>query len=95
MKSNPNLNYLNIAHTTVSDAVLLDIVSKCRSLIELDISRCQYLTEQGIVEAIQQAPKLKLIKIAHCNISTDTMKALQIEQPNILISSELQDELTE
>lgn len=78
---------LNLSRTAVSDNALLEICTRLSDLRNLDLTRCQNLSEQGIVEAIQQSNSLRQINITACPLPPITIEGLRQKMPNINIIS--------
>lgn len=59
-KSLPYLAVLNVSRSNITDAALIEIVTRCRDLVSIDISKCPHLTKKGI-QAIARSKKLTII----------------------------------
>jgi F-box/leucine-rich repeat protein 2/20 len=73
----PQLAFLNLARTSISDAALIDVVTKCRLLRELNINRCDEVSEKGILQAVLHAPALKELKFSKDYLSAETVKKIK------------------
>lgn len=65
---NKNLVNLNLARTDLSDLPLIDIANKCVRLLTLDLTRCEKISEKGLLEAVRAAKALKELSIINCKI---------------------------
>jgi F-box/leucine-rich repeat protein 2/20 len=74
----PHLAFLNLARTSISDAALIDIVTKCRKLRELNINRCDEISEKGILQTVLHAPSLKELKLSKNYLSVETVKNIKV-----------------
>lgn len=84
-KSLPRLTNLSLARCSISDSALLEIATRCRSLINLNLYRCDQLTERGLRELAKHARVLKELNLIHCNITPDTIHAIQLKHPYLHI----------
>ena len=50
-----DLSHLNISRTLISDAALIEIMSSCKNLYTLDISRCTELLKRGFWRGLETA----------------------------------------
>lgn len=65
----------------ISDSGLVDVITRCRQLVTLDLSRCPDLTDKGITDAVRNASNLKTINISQCNISKISVKNIRTLRP--------------
>ncbi|MGA8163481.1 MAG: hypothetical protein WB791_00460 [Waddliaceae bacterium] len=73
----PQVIFLNLARSNISDASLVDLAMHCRDLVHVDLSRCLYVTDEGVAQAVRHAPSLQTLVIARSNISQETIRQLQ------------------
>lgn len=72
----PNLSILNISRTSISDAALIDIMTRCKNLYSLDISRCESTSDKGVLEGIRSCPSLKTINISASGLTKNGIKSI-------------------
>lgn len=77
----PELAFLNVARTYISDAAIIDVASRCRMLRSLDVTRCVSITEKGIIQTVRQATKLRELVITGCNISDAAISRIREQYP--------------
>lgn len=87
-KYNPGLTVLNLARTQISDLPLIDIATNSRFLNKINISRCEFITEGGVLELLRNARELREVNIVHCDISKEGVAALRKRFPYVKIISE-------
>lgn len=80
-----SLAVLNVARCNISDGLLLEIVSRCRSLRVLDLSRCLDITAKGLSHLVSQASSLQRLILRRSNISPDTIQQLKQIRPALTI----------
>lgn len=76
-KLSPNLARLDLSRTLITDAVLIDLMTKCTNLYSLDLSRCYQLTARAITEGIRNCPGLKKIYLNHTSLNEEEKKRIQ------------------
>lgn len=67
-KNIPKLTDLDISRCSISDAALIDLVTRCKQLYTLNLTRCTNLTEKGVIEAVRFAPNLQFLNITKCRL---------------------------
>lgn len=67
---------LNVSYTNLSDTALVEIISSCQNLTDLDISGCIQLTEKGILAAIKNGLSLQHLNIAHCHVPSESIQVI-------------------
>lgn len=77
------LDRLDLGRTGLDDSSLLEITSRIQSLSSLDLTRCQNLTEQGILDAIKNAPSLVEVYLEHTAIGEKALQDLKQLKPNL------------
>lgn len=81
----PHLAVLNVSRCHISDGLLLEIVSRCRSLRALDLSRCLDVTAKGLLQLVGQASSLQRLIIRRCNVSPEAIQQLKQMRPALSI----------
>lgn len=79
------LTRLNISRTRISDSALLQIASRCKNLLSLDLTRCERISEKGITEAIKHGNSLRELVIAQCAIPQAAVDGLRKLHPYLSI----------
>lgn len=75
---------LDLGRTAIEDQSLLEITTRINSLSFMDLTRCQNLSEQGIVDAIKVS-SLQEVNLAHTNISASAIEELKRLRPSLKI----------
>lgn len=81
----PNLSILNIARTTITDAALIDIMSRCKNLYSIDLSRCYAISIKGVLEGIRNCLELKIIHIYNSGLTASDMDLIKKNNPYLTI----------
>lgn len=79
------LTHLNLSRTSITDNSLVEISTYCRSLISLDLTRCENVTDKGVLAVVKQASSLKELTIAQCPVSTACVKEINRLFPQIMV----------
>ncbi|MBA3957697.1 MAG: BTB/POZ domain-containing protein [Parachlamydiaceae bacterium] len=77
------LMVLNAARCHLSDGLLLEIVTRCRQLQYLDLTRCPEISEKGLLSFVRQASQLQTLIITRCRVSPTFMEQLQKMRPRL------------
>lgn len=75
------LTRLHLARTELEDVSLLELASRLPRLSQLDLTRCQYITEEGIIEAVRLLPALRQLHVAQTNISAAALETISKLRP--------------
>lgn len=81
----PGLSLLNLSRTLVSDAALIDILVHCKSLLNLDISRCYGVSDKGVLEGIRHCPSLKTIHLTNTGLTLSGIEQIKKHYPSLNI----------
>lgn len=81
----PRLTHLSLAYCAISDSALLEIGARCRSLLYLNLTRCEQLTEKGVRELPKHALSLKELDITHCRAGALIVDELHKRYPYLRI----------
>lgn len=81
-----DLAILNISRTLISDAALIDMMTRCKNLYSIDISRCLSISEKGVLEGIRNCPSLKIVKISNTRLSQSGIEQIRLNNPYLNIS---------
>ncbi|XP_057962744.1 F-box/LRR-repeat protein 3 [Malania oleifera] len=71
VKSLKDLNSIRIDGAQVSDSILFTIGSNCKSLVEIGLSKCVGVTDDGIMQLVSCCVNLKILDLTCCNVITD------------------------
>ncbi|KIC72730.1 hypothetical protein DB42_CT00040 [Neochlamydia sp. EPS4] len=83
-----NLSALNFSRTLLTDAALIDIMMHCKNLYFLDISRCDSLSEKGVLEGIKSCPSIKKIFLKHSFLSKNGIEQIRNIFPYLELETE-------
>jgi hypothetical protein len=83
IKEKSDLQRLNLSRTTIQDETLIDLAFRCQTLQELNLSRCEKISERGIREAVKLAKALRLLNIEKCALPLTALLQLQKQYPRI------------
>lgn len=78
-KTLPRLTHLDLTRCAISDEALVEIASRCRVLMFLNISACDRLTEKGVLAAVKNASSLQTLNISRCRfpeVAVETIKRM-------------------
>ncbi len=74
----PRLKFVSVESCgQVTDENMLFMSKRLRSLTELNVSRCQNVTEGGVDAILSRCPLIKLVDAKKCAISADCVKRWQ------------------
>lgn len=77
---------LGLGRTALTDATLLEIISKKPSLSYLDLTRCVNLTEGGVIDALKLSYSLVEVGISRLNMPSGTIENLKKLKPSLKVS---------
>jgi len=80
-KNIPKLTDLDVSRTNITDSGLIDLMMRCSHLITLKLVRCSNLSPKGILEAVHNAPNLRLLDITKCDAPAETLKKIAEARP--------------
>lgn len=86
-KLSPNLVELSLAECRIYDAGLIDILSKCRKITRIHLRKCTTLSDKGVLEAVRNAPSLKVIDLTGCGFSQTSIRLIQELRPYLRVDS--------
>lgn len=75
---------LNVERCDLSDGMLMEIVTHCRELQSLNLNKCTFLTEKGLISSIKQGVKLQKLQIKDLNLSEKTLNFLKETIPIVI-----------
>jgi F-box/leucine-rich repeat protein 2/20 len=79
--ANRSFSALAFGRTGITDAALLGIVSKLPTLQRLDLTRCQELSEEGIIESIRLLSALRWVDVSQTAITDSALEQLKASRP--------------
>lgn len=77
---------LNLGRTNLTDNSLSEIIFRVPEIEALDLTRCLFLSELGVEEALKGASSLKYLNLSGCEISDAYIEELQRSRPYIKVS---------
>lgn len=84
-RSCTKLQRLCLARTYVTDAALIDISSRCRGLTHLDLTRCDRITDKGVIETIKNGFNLLEVNLSNCHVSPTMIEEMRRQKPFLRI----------
>jgi len=79
----PYLEMLNVSRTNISDSSLIEIATRCKSLVRLNVSRCANLSDKGVLETVKEASQLKELNVEKLNIKPEILEEIRKLNPNL------------
>jgi len=68
----PKLEVLNVSETKIDDETLYVISKSCCGLLQLDLERCDQITENGVRHVVENCTRLRVINLWDChNVCAD------------------------
>lgn len=81
----PDFVSLSFARTNISDQPLIEIANQCARLTSLDLTRCEKITEKGVLETVRAAKVLRELNITNCRIPETSVQKLKTLSPFLKI----------
>jgi F-box and leucine-rich repeat protein 2/20 len=79
----PNLEVLNLSHTSVDDEALYMISKSCRGLLQLLLHSC-YVTERGVNYVIENCTQLREINLRGCcEVHASFVASMLLSRPSL------------
>lgn len=72
---------LNLSHCSITNGLLAEILSRCRFLQRLDLTRCLEITERGLLQALKPASALRELTLRHCRIPASALEEIKQQHP--------------
>lgn len=85
-KGNRLFEFLNFAHTNISDASLTLVVEQQKKLKKIDISGTPYVTENGIIETLRIGRELQELHCSYYHIPEGIINDLRKKYPDVKIT---------
>jgi hypothetical protein len=85
VKNGQRLEVLKLARTQITDAVIIELTFKLRSLHNLDLTRCAYLTINSFSEILRLGTSLQEVNLSNCNIATVDLEELRTKYSQVNI----------
>lgn len=76
---------LGLARTALTNAALMEIISKMPSLSYLDLTRCPNLTEEGVLDALKISYNLAEVNISHLGLPSGAIEAIKKLKPSLKV----------
>lgn len=83
--SNRPFTVLNFGRTGITDAALLEVTSRLQRIQKLDLTRCQEISEKGVVEALRLASSLVWVDLSQTLFSESFVLQLRNSHPHVEI----------
>lgn len=80
-KLGQKMTALNLARTNISDQPLIEIGNQCPDLNYLDLTRCEKITEKGLLETVRAARNLRELNISLCDIPNTAIAKIKAMRP--------------
>lgn len=81
------LQKLNLSRTHASDTAVIEIASRCRGLTSLTLTRCDNITDRGVLEVVKHALSLQTLDVTSCHVTKATIQEAQAMRPTLSIIS--------
>jgi F-box and leucine-rich repeat protein 2/20 len=78
---NSRLMMLNVSRTNISDLALIEIMTHSYDLSYLNLTRCENISDKGVLEAVRYAKKLRELVIVNTSITPYTVQAVKKIKP--------------
>lgn len=82
----PFLEALIVSRTNISDSSLIEIATRCKSLVYLNIARCNNLSDKGVTETVKEAPQLRELNIEKLNLKPGTVEEIRKLSPDLRLT---------
>lgn len=76
-KTLSQINELDLSRCLLIDAALVELATRCRYLTSLNLTRCENITEKGVLALLKQALQLKKLNLTRCNIPLAVLEKIQ------------------
>lgn len=86
--SNKGIVKLNLTRTHISDTALVEIGAGCTGLLSIVLSRCNDLTEKGVVAFVKAAHTLEELDITDLHYATPVTEAAKKLRPRLQVKAE-------
>lgn len=83
----PLLALLNIARTSISDSLVLEIVTHCMHLRYLNVSHCREITGKGILQVVRQGQSLQVLDVRDCRLTREDIEQVKEARPLLKVLS--------
>jgi len=80
------LTTLSLARCEIGDIPLIEIGTKCSFLQNLDLTRCENVTDRGVLETVRQLKSLHTLNLTHCSISHSVQQELKKIRPGLILA---------
>eukprot|EP00898_Chlorokybus_atmophyticus_P008087 jgi/Chlat1/827/Chrsp104S01171 len=84
----PRLRHITLSYSTMSDAALKCIASRCRSLERITITRTKGLTSSGLLALVEGGAKLDALQLDGCvGVTSEVLHAIAKHLPHLQLLS--------
>lgn len=80
-----SLIFLNLENSQISDGILIEIAVKSLFLEEINLTRCQLLTDRGFIEFVKQSRSLRKMICKQCHIKEQTITEIKRQKNNLTL----------
>lgn len=80
-RSHPHFLTLDLSRCQIGDVGLIEIALRNTQLISLNLSRCENITERGVIESVKHATALKELNLTRCSLAPNVFRELQEINP--------------
>ncbi|EFB40109.1 hypothetical protein pah_c260o006 [Parachlamydia acanthamoebae str. Hall's coccus] len=77
----PKILTLSLARCSLGDASLIEMGIRCTFLQRLNLTRCENVTDKGVIEMVRQAKSLRELILTHCFISPEITEEIHRLRP--------------
>ncbi|MBS4169073.1 hypothetical protein [Parachlamydia sp. AcF125] len=77
----PKIVGLSLARCGIGDTSLIEIGTRCIFLQRLDLTRCENITDKGVIEMVCQTKTLRELVLTHCSISPEAIIEIRKLKP--------------
>lgn len=77
IRSHSHVTDVNLSRCQITDAALVELAVNCKSLTNLNLTRCLGITEKGILKTVRYAKALQEIDLSKCKIPNVTFDAIR------------------
>ena len=77
--------YLDLSRCSLTDTALVEIATRCHSLTSLNLTRCENITEKGILGLAKHANLLKELNLTRCHVPLVAIEELKKQKPYLIL----------
>lgn len=84
-RTNARFVTLDLSRCSIGDSGLIEIGLHFQALTHLNLTRCELVTEKGVMELVKHAPSLTELTLTHTNVSRDAIQEMHLMKPYLKI----------